>query len=207
VTKPAVGAGLELHAATTAIVVVDMQRVFREATAWRVPGFDGILPAVERLAAWDPARAVFTRFWTPAAPEDARGWWRQYYRRWPDVTLNRLPRDRFELVEPLRRFAPPAAVVDKETFSAFAVPAFAEALKRLGADTLVLAGVETDVCVLATALDAVDLGYRAVVVRDATASAAPEAHAAMVETVYPRYEPQIQVATTEEVLTALGTHG
>src|SRR5690606_18668690 len=114
-------------------------------------------------------------FLTPAVPEDARGWWRQYYRRWPEVTPKRLPPDRFELVEPLRRLAP-AAVVDKDTFSAFAAPGFAMALGRLGADTLVLAGVETDVCVLATALDAVDLGYRAVVVRDATASAAPEAH-------------------------------
>ena len=197
---------LELQANRTAIVVVDMQRVFQEATPWRVPGFDDILPAVERLATWDQARTLFTRFWTPAVPEDARGWWRQYYRRWPEVTLKRLPPDRFELVEPLRRLAP-AAVVDKDTFSAFAAPGFAMALGRLGADTLVLAGVETDVCVLATALDAVDLGYRAVVVRDATASAAPEAHTAMVKTVYPRYEPQIQVATTEEVLTALRQRG
>src|SRR5690606_37989221 len=196
--------GLTLAPRKTAIVVVDMQGVFHDATPWRVPGFDAIVPKVERLVAWDPARVIFTRFWAPVRPEDAPGWWRQYYQRWAAVTLARMPRDRFALVEPLRRYAPPAAVVDKTTYSPFAVPAMAQALVRLGADTLVLAGVETDACVLATALDAVDLGFRVVIAADAAASGSPEAHRAMVETVYPRHEPQVVVATVADVLAALG---
>ena len=37
-------------------------------------------------------------------------------------------------------------------------------------------GSETDVCVLATVLDAVDIGYRVIVVRDAICSSSDEGH-------------------------------
>ncbi len=39
-----------------------------------------------------------------------------------------------------------------------------------------VSGSETDVCVLATVLDAVDLGYRVIVVRDAVCSSSDEGH-------------------------------
>src|SRR5580704_8356992 len=43
-------------------------------------------------------------------------------------------------------------------------------LREREADALIISGSEADVCVLATVLSAVDLGYRVIVVRDACAA-------------------------------------
>ena len=184
------------------LAVVDMQRLFAEDTAWRVPGFADILPLVARLAAARPERTLFTRFLTPASAEAAPGSWRRFYRHWPTVTLDRMDKGLLDLVPPLAALAPPGALCDKTTYSPFASGGFAGALARLRADTLVLAGVETDVCVLATAFAAVDRGLRVVVAADAVASASPAAHAAVLGEVLPRLDRQIEVTTAERVLAA-----
>ena len=72
-----------------------------------------------------------------------------------------------ELMPPLAALCPPATVIDKTRYSAFAELGLIEHLRQREADALVVSGSETDVCVLATVLDAVDIGYRVIVVRDA----------------------------------------
>ena len=49
-------------------------------------------------------------------------------------------------------------------------------MRELEADALIVSGSETDVCVLATVLDAVDIGYRVIVVRDAVCNSSDEGH-------------------------------
>ena len=78
--------------------------------------------------------------------------------------------DLLDLIPPLRRFVPPARVIDKYAHSAFEAPIFQKTLDELRADTIIFTGVETDVCVLATALTAIDRGYRTILVSDAIAS-------------------------------------
>lgn len=58
----------------------------------------------------------------------------------------------------------------KKSFSCFEDEAFASAVAASGARTIVLAGCETHVCVMQTALDAVEKGYECVVVADGVAS-------------------------------------
>ena len=41
----------------------------------------------------------------------------------------------------------------------------------------IVSGSETDVCVLATVLDAVDMGYRVIIARDAVCSSSDEGQA------------------------------
>ena len=65
-----------------------------------------------------------------------------------------------------------------------------------------MSGVETEVCVLATAMSAVDLGYRTVIAVDAVASSMPESHRACLEHVYPRFDQQVELARVEEILAA-----
>jgi nicotinamidase-related amidase len=48
-------------------------------------------------------------------------------------------------------------------------------------DTLVVTGGETDICVLATVLGAVDRGFRMVLVSDAICSSADQTHDALME--------------------------
>ena len=77
-------------------------------------------------------------------------------------------------------------------------------VERSGAEVLVLTGVETDVCVLGTALDAIDEGLYVVVVSDAgrVASSVPECHRLTLESILPRFDEQAVIATTTEVLAA-----
>lgn len=66
-----------------------------------------------------------------------------------------------------------------------------------------MTGGETDVCVLAAALGAIDLGYRVVVLRDAVCSGADETHDATLELLGDRFSVQLDLVTTEEFLLSL----
>jgi nicotinamidase-related amidase len=80
--------------------------------------------------------------------------------------------------------------------------AFHATLRRLKADALILTGGETDVCVLAAVMDAVDWGYRTILVEDALCSVSDESHDAMLRHFASRFGQQIEVASTVEILEA-----
>lgn len=183
-------------------LVIDMQRLFAENTAWHAPALAGLVPAVERLLRAGPARRIFARFTTPATADEARGRWRAYYRRWDAVTGARLDPAMLDLVAPLAALARPGEVVDKPTYSVFAVPGFAERLEAMGVDTLVMSGVETDACVLASLYGAVDRGFHVVLPIDAVASASRTAHEAVLDHLLPRLADQVELTTVEAVLRA-----
>lgn len=184
----------------TVHVVVDMQRLFAELTDWHVPTLTRILPPILALVQAHPAEALYTRFLTPHSPDDAQGDWKDFYARWPAVTLDRLDAGMLDLVEPLARLAPRADIYDKTVYSAFSNGGFVASLSRRQATTLVLTGVETDVCVLATAFDAVDRGLHVVVVADAVTSASHAGHRAALDAIYPRLDRQIEIMTVNDVL-------
>ena len=73
--------------------------------------------------------------------------------------------------------APGEPVVVKQYASAFAGTSLAATLHVAGVDTLVVAGVSTSGCVRASAMDALNAGFRPQVVRDACADRTPEVHA------------------------------
>ena len=181
-------------------VAIDMQRLFAKATAWHTPLLRAIVPAVDRLTSRAPERTVFTRFITPANPDGAQGIWRGYYEHWHSVTLDEMPAENLDLVSPFESCVPPARACDKTTHSAFNSGDFAALARVDGARTLVLSGVETDVCVLATALDAIDLGYGVIIARDAVASSDEAAHRATLEHIYPRFDRQLRILDVDAIL-------
>jgi nicotinamidase-related amidase len=66
----------------------------------------------------------------------------------------------------------------------------------------VVTGGETDVCVLATILGAVDRGYRVIVAADAVCSSADQTYDAMMFLYHSRFGEQIETAPTAEILDA-----
>lgn len=64
--------------------------------------------------------------------------------------------------------------LSKETFSCLDCPQFSEQLKGLDRRTLLLAGIESHVCVYQTAVDALAQGFRVEVVEDAVSSRTQE---------------------------------
>lgn len=183
---------------------VDMQTMFAERTAWQVPWMQRVLPTVLRLAQARPHQTVFTRFVPPDNPDQLPGSWRRYYQRWRLMTRDRLDPGLIELVPPLASLVPPAAVLDKHHYSPFTEPALPHLLRERGIDALVITGAETDVCVLATVLAAVDLGYRVVLAADALCSVSDRTHDALMTLYHERFGQQIETAPAETILAAWG---
>jgi len=78
---------------------------------------------------------------------------------------------------------PDAMVLTKHRYSAFVHTPLELYLRARGATTIVLAGVATNVCVHATARDALHAGFLPVVLEDATAAHSAEAHERALEDV------------------------
>ena len=150
---------------------VDMQRLFAPGGPWAVPWAQKVLPAIEELAARHPRQTLFTRFIPAARPGEGPGMWARYYRRWAEVTLANIDPALVDLMPSLARFVPPAKVLDKHVYSPWTEGRLDALLNGSGIDTLVITGGETDVCVLATVLGAIDRGFRTF--SSPTPSAAP----------------------------------
>lgn len=186
--------------ATTVHLCVDMQRLFDEGSEWATPWLKRVLPKVQQLVQSNPAQTVFTRFIPAARPGQGEGTWRRYYERWASMTLSAIGPEMIELLPDLKKFVPPAGQVDKHVYSPWEETDLHKRLKQHGIDTLVISGSETDVCVLATVLGAVDRGYRIIIATDALCSSSDEAHDAMLQVYHGRYGQQIETLETAEIL-------
>jgi nicotinamidase-related amidase len=178
---------------------IDMQRIFSGEGPWPTPWLERVLPVVTALAERFPDRTIFTRFITPMRPDDMPGTWRTYYEKWRETTREHLDPRLLDLMPPLARLAPPALVIDKSRYSAFAEGRVHAHLRHRGADALIVTGSETDVCVLATVLGAVDHGYRVILVRDAVCSSSDTGHDALLKLFEQRYSVQIETCDAEEI--------
>ena len=181
-------------------ICVDMQRMFAEETLWHARWMSRVLPHVVHLVEANPARTILTRFVPPRDAEDMPGTWQRYYRRWPEMTLSRLDVGLVDLVPELAIHAPPAEVVDKRVYSPWADVALPALLQRKRIDTLVVSGAETEVCVLATVLGAIDRGFRVIIATDAICSSADPTHDAMLEIYHSRFGMQVETSAVAEIL-------
>jgi nicotinamidase-related amidase len=182
---------------------LDMQQMFAPGGPWPTPWMERVLPSIVHLTERMPLRTVFTRFIPPMRATDMPGKWREFYRKWPKVTRQRIAPELLELVPDLRRFAPPATTFDKCGYSAFADGRLHAWLAERSVGTLLVTGAETDVCVLATVLAAVDHGYRIVLVTDAICSSSDAGHDALMQMYTRRFDVQIELAEAEELMHAL----
>lgn len=176
---------------TTGLLVIDLQGVFADpASPWHVPAFAQVSAAADQLLAAYAGRAAATRF---VPHEDPRGSWRDYYDAYP-FALDREQKFLWRLVPEVLRHHP--VVVDAPTMGKWT----AEARSALDdPSTVVLCGVATECCVLATAIAASDAGVRVRLVADACAGGTPADHDATLR-VLGAFAPQVQVISLEEAL-------
>lgn len=122
----------------------------------------------------------------------------------------------FESLQSLKNFALPGSkdrevipelapqpgepVLGNWPISIFANSGLEAVLKDRGAETLVLAGLATDIAVFAAAIQATDLGYSVIVPNDASASGKARAHEVVIKDMLPG---MALVTTTEDVLAHL----
>ena len=171
------------------LVVIDMQRVFADPdSAWATPGFGAIVPRVAALVAAAPA-VTFTRFVAPTTP---KGSWVGYYEEFP-FALKPADDPMWDVVDGVG--VDPARTISTTTFGKWG-PRLAA---RVGDATVVLAGVSTDCCVVATAVAAADAGARVQVVTDACAGATRFSHDSALE-VLRHFTPQVELVTSDALL-------
>ncbi|MFC7705131.1 cysteine hydrolase [Plastorhodobacter daqingensis] len=179
---------------------IDMQQLFDRGAPWAMPWMARVLPTVHEIASHHAARTVFTRFMPPRQPRDMPGAWQRYYERWANVTLAQLDPALLDLAPPLQALCPPARVLDKAVYSPWTEGHLDRMLAGSGINTLVITGGETDVCVLATVMGAVDRGFRVVLVEDAMCSSNDTTHDALLSLYRSRFGAQIETADAVSVL-------
>jgi nicotinamidase-related amidase len=177
-----------------------MQNLFAEDTPWHTPWMERVLPIVLRIAERHADHTIFTRFVPARRPDEMSGSWRRYYERWRELTLERIDPRLLALVPPLAALAPPALVLDKHLYSPFSSTALRQTLQDRKIETIVISGAETDVCVLAAVLGAVDRGYRVVIAADAICSGSDQTHDALLTLYRQRFSEQIELADTDTIL-------
>jgi len=96
-------------------------------------------------------------------------------------------------------------VLEKRRFSAFFKTDLDQTLRTLGADTVIIAGIATHVCVLGTALDALSNDFSAVILEDCCAAHRPQYHGPVLDAFRktPLF-PLLQVCDSESCLRLLG---
>ena len=173
------------------LVVIDAQHVFADPSSeWASPHFDDIVDPVRRLVKAFGDR-VITR-WVP--PAEKKGSWVPYFHAFPFADR---PAD-----DPLWQLVPEVAelgaphIVDEPTFGKWG-----EKLRELTGPhpQLVLAGVATDCCVLATALPAADAGATVTIVTDACAGSNDQNHQRALDAMT-LFAPQIVLRGLDDVL-------
>jgi nicotinamidase/pyrazinamidase len=151
---------------TDALLLVDVQVDFCPGGALAVPGGDAIVPACNRAlvaAAW---LTVATRDWHPAdhcsfLPQGGI---------WPVHCVAGTPGAAFHGgldVGRIRWIVDKATTRDAEAYSGFQGTDLAPRLRSAGIRRLVVAGLATDYCVRATALDARQADFAVILLEDA----------------------------------------
>ncbi|WP_250656200.1 hydrolase [Alkalimarinus coralli] len=92
----------------------------------------------------------------------------------PIIWLEQLPDKLGPTVESLAEKLLPEQPIAKSAFSGYGEAAFRERLKKEGRTQVILAGIETHVCVYQTAQDLLENDYKVTVVADAVSSRSEE---------------------------------
>jgi len=190
------GRDLPFDTARSALLVVDMQEFFLNpaSPAYMPQARPALAKAVELASAFREAgRPVFCTSHAHQDPASDGGlmtlWWKQVCLAgtpWAKVSPELAPRE--------------GEVVRKCGYSAFAGTGLAERLRALGVDSLVVAGIKTNLCLESTVRAAFDLGFKCIVAEDAAAARSPEIHAAALGSLAAGFA---MVRDTAEILSGL----
>jgi maleamate amidohydrolase len=179
-----------------ALVVIDVNRGFTDPASPLVCELDDVVAAIRRLLDGFRAAGLPVAF-TTVAYDDAG-------KRAASVFIDKVPALlTLEAGSPWTEVDPRIAprenepVLTKLWASAFHGTPFASFLTAQGCDSLVVTGASTSGCIRATAVDALQHGYRVLVPRDAVGDRNPDAHEANLYDIDTKYG---DVVTTDDVL-------
>ena len=149
------------------LVVVDMQNAYLEDQCWACTKTSACAENIVALIEGGVCdNVVFTEY---LAPENPVGTWVTYNEVNAEVNgdawLN-------EIVDALKPYTETYPLYSKSTYSSFGNPDFKSLMARAG--RIVITGVMSECCVLATAIDAIDTGTPVVYLTDACSGSTEE---------------------------------
>jgi len=183
-----------------ALVVVDVNRGFTDPASPLVCDLDDVVAAIRRLLDGFRAAGLPVAF-TTVAYDDAG-------KQAAAVFIDKVPAllaleagSSWTEIDPRIEPRDGEPVLTKLWASAFHATPLAAVLTANGCDSLVVTGASTSGCIRATAVDALQHGYRVLVPRDAVGDRNPAAHEANLYDIDTKYG---DVVSTDDVLAALG---
>jgi maleamate amidohydrolase len=182
-----------------ALIVVDVNLGFTDPASPLACPLDDVVAAIQRLLG-ESRKAGFPVIYTTVSYTEAD-------RRAAAAFIDKVPAlltleagSRWVEIDP--RIAPreDEPVLNKLFASAFHGTALSSFLAAEGCDSLIVTGASTSGCIRATAVDALQHGYRAVVPREAVGDRNPAAHEANLYDIDAKYG---DVVTVDEVVAHL----
>jgi nicotinamidase-related amidase len=179
-----------------AVIVVDLSVGFTDPESPLRCDLDGVVEAVARIVAAARASGHPVIYTTVAYDDDGRRTAGVFIEKVPAL-LTLAAGSRFVEIDP--RLAPGSGepVVQKLFASAFHGTALASLLAAEGCDSVIVTGASTSGCIRATAVDALQHGYRTIVPREAVGDRDPAAHEANLYDIDTKYG---DVVSVEEVI-------
>jgi nicotinamidase-related amidase len=185
-----------------ALIVVDFSYGFTQSSD-DFPGGDFAAEMAEARRLLDAMRGRFPVFLTTIAYRDPAlegGLWAKKV-PW----LSRFEQDaRAVRIDDALGRHPDDVLIEKRFPSSFHGSPLDALLRERGSDTLIIAGCTTSVCVRATALDAMQHGYRPIVAREAVGDFNPQLHELHLRDLDSRYA---DVTSVDDILAHLARAG
>jgi maleamate amidohydrolase len=184
-----------------ALIVIDMSLGFTDPASPLACDLEDVVVAIQRLLAAAREAGVPVVYTTVA--------YGQGDRRTAAVFIDKVPAlltleagSRFVEIDPRLAPAPGDPVLTKLFASAFHGTPLATLLASEGCDSVIVTGASTSGCVRATAVDALQHGYRTIVPREAVGDRNPAAHEANLYDIDAKYGDVVPVDEVVEHLEA-----
>lgn len=172
------------------LLVIDMQNVYLPGQEWACPSMGKASATIRKLL--DTCRfqnVIFTKFTAARQPQGA---WKVYNEVNQavndDIWLN-------DITEELKPYLEKGKVCEKSIYSSMKIPEVIRAAKE--AEHIVLTGVVAECCVLATMMEAIDLGCPVIYLTDAI-SGQTEEKEAQIAALARSFEPVHTIVQTSE---------
>ena len=185
--------------ATPALVVVDVNRGFTDPASPLVCDLDGVVAAIARLLVAFRGARLPVAYTTVAYDEAAKQAAATFIAKVPAL-LTLEAGSVWAEIDPRISPRPDEPVLTKLWASAFFGTPLASFLTAHGCDSVVVTGASTSGCIRATAVDALQHGYRVIVPREAVGDRNPAAHEANLYDIDTKYG---DVMSLDDVLAAL----
>jgi nicotinamidase-related amidase len=175
-----------------ALIVVDVNLGFTDPASPLVCELDGVISAIAQLLAAARRASIPVFFTTVAYDDEGKEAAAVFIEKIPAL-LTLEAGSRWTEIDPRIAPLPGEPVLAKLFASAFFGTPLSALLREAGCDSVVVTGASTSGCVRATAVDALQHGYRTVVPREAVGDRNPAAHEASLYDIDTKYGDVVSV--------------